>query len=283
MTRRLAGARYRAGTGWLAGVVLLLGLAAPAAAQQRAVRQARDAAAAEFVAEAYPMTDELRARAQAGRILPYCNMRYPDTASQIGDERIDVPPAEDLAIAQAVDMQVVRQNLLAAGAEDWLADAIASGYRTTREGYDRKTDAEREAMRQAGEDPTSALLKMANLSGKLFGLPTFVDDENCQTYAFSVYRTPFRLITEPPGANVYVIPRFSFRVCEKRLADPYSRDSRRGCTAWVKVPQGGTAALSGLYQYSVEWADGVFEREQTNFDYAGEDGQDVLIASKPAP
>ena len=279
----LNGATWRAGLGGLAAAAALLGLAVPAAAQQRAIRQARDEAAAEFVAEAYPMTDELRARAQAGRILPYCNMRYPDTASPIGDERIDLPPAEQTAIAQAVDMQVVRQNLVAAGAEGWLADAIARGYRTSREAYDGKSEAQQQAARQAGEDPDSATIKMANLSGRLFGLPTFVDDETCQTYAFSVYRTPFRLVTEPPGASVYVIPRFSFRVCEKRLADPYSRDSRRGCAAWVKVPQGGTAALSGLYQYSVEWPDGAFEREQTNFDYVGEDGQDVLIASKPSP
>lgn len=279
----LNGATWRAGLGGLAAASALLGLAVPAAAQQRAIRQARDEAAAEFVAETYPMTDERRARAQAGRILPYCNMSYPDTATPIGDERIDVPPAEQTAIAQAVDMQVVRQNLVAAGAESWLADAIARGYRTSRESYDGKSDAQQQAARQAGEDPDSATIKMANLSGRLFGLPTFVDDETCQTYAFAVLRTPYRLLTEPPGADVFVIPRFSFRVCEKRLADPYSRDPQRGCAAWVKVPPGSATKISGLYQYSVEWPDGAREREQTAFEFQGTQERDLLLASKPSP
>ena len=273
-------ARYRAGVGAAAAAALLLGVATPAAAQQRAIRKARDEAAAEFVAEAYPMTDERRARAQAGRIMPYCNMRYPETATPIGDDTVDVPPAEQRAIALAVDMQAVRQNLVAAGAEGWLADAIAGGYRTTRESYDQKSEAQQEAMRQAGEDPRSALIKMANLSGKLFGLPTFVDDESCGTYAFSVLRTPYRLLTEPPGADVFVIPRFSFRVCEKRLSDPYARGA---CAAWVKVPQGSATKVSGIYHYSVEWPDGAREREQTTFAFQGTQERDLLLASKPLP
>ncbi len=256
-------------------------LAAPAAAQQSAIRKARDEAAAEFVAETYPMTDALRDRARGGRILPYCNMRYPATETLIDDEVTDVSPGEQIAIAQAVDMQVVRQNLAAAGAEPWLVDALSRGYRSSRESFDRKTDEQKEALRQQHEDPASTLIEGANFAGRLLGLPSFTADEDCTHAAFTVARTPYHLLTDPADGDVFVIPRFSFRVCEKRLADPYSRDSRNGCRAWLKVPRGSTAKLNGFYQYSVEWPDGARQREQAEFTFEGFDPKDLVIATRP--
>jgi hypothetical protein len=217
--------------------------------------------------------------ARAGQILPYCEMQYPDTLTQVDATYVDVPRAEQIAIVQAVDMQVVRQNLVAAGAEDWLAKALARGYRTSRESFDQKTDAEREALIQAGESPDQALLKAANFAGRLLGLPRFIENQSCNATAYlSVIRTPYRLLTEPSGASVFVIPRFSFRVCEKRVADPYSRQD---CPAWVKVPEGSTTKVSGIYQYSVEWPDGVQEREKVIFETDGVAAKDLLLATKP--
>jgi hypothetical protein len=259
--------------------VAALAHASPAAAQSREAQRALDEAAAEFVAETFPMTGVQRAMVQAGQILPYCEMHYPDTLTQVDGSYVDVPRSEQIAIVQAVDTQVVRQNLVAAGAPDWLADTLARGYRTSRESFDQKTDPEREALVLAGESPDQILLKAANFTGRLLGLPKFIGNESCNASAYlSVIRTPYRLITEPAGASVFVIPRFSFRVCEKRVADPYSR---RDCAAWVKVPEGSTAKVSGIYQYSVEWPDGAQEREKVIFETDGVATKDLLLASKP--
>jgi hypothetical protein len=272
-------------TAWaIPGVCLAAGVAAgaatPAAAKDE-VRKARDQAAEEFVAATYPMTDERKARAQTGKVAPYCQMTYPELATPFASGAADPQAdAEALAVRQAVDMMVVRQNLTAAGMDETIAKMLSGVYRTARESYDRKTPEERTAARQSGEDPDSLVVKAANGLPKFLHQPQLVAS-TCGMMTRSgniALQTPYRFVTDPPGANVYLISEFSFRVCQLHLQDPYSKTD---CRAWTNVPEGTVRKVNGIYNYSAEWPDGARHRDRATLEYVGFDTTDVVI--KPAP
>jgi hypothetical protein len=298
MTGRLADAMT--GAGGLAAAVLL-GFAAPTPARAQAPaphgpapeagadapaslmseRRALGAAGIDYVDEAYPIDDGLRQRARGGQILPYCRMAYPETWSQVGDELHDLPAAERAAIVVAVDAAFVRQSLIAAGMDPGIAGLLGESYRGNRESFAQQSPAQQQALVQQGEDPPHNLLKAANLVGRLLGLPTFGEPESCGLISLPVLQppTPYRFVPDPPGARVFVLRGFLFKLCEKRFADPFDR---RSCKAWEAVPQGSARQIAGVYYYSVEWPDGDSQREHSTFAFLGSDQQDVRIA-KPAP
>lgn len=254
---------------------LLIGTPLQASAQAAQSRDARDVAAAEFVAETYPATAELRARALAGQILPFCRMQYPQGDTTVGSSTVMLPWAERLNIMRSVDMAMVRQNLVAAGMDDKFAKSIAEGYRNDLESFDKKTDQERAALLQKKKDPLNNLLETANFIGLFSGLPKFRQPESCPSVYFSLSPpTPYRFVTNPSGASVFVIPRFSFRVCQLQFADPYSRST---CAGWIQVPDGSLARIAGIYEYSAEWPDGAVQRERTRFEYLGQNQRDIRI------
>lgn len=272
--------------GFIAAAGLAVGALAASPAQAQAVseRKAMEEAAAEYLAEAYPLTDALRQRALGGQVMPYCRMNYPETGTLIDDTWSDLPSGERAAIAIAVDAAFVRQSLVAAGMDGGIAGLIAQGYRSDRETFAQKSDAQRAALVQSGEDPAHNTLEAANFAGRLFGLPKFQEPENCNTggaIALPVMQppTPYRFVTEPPGAEVFILRRFTFRLCEKRFEDPYARQD---CKAWKKVPQGSVAKIAGDWQYSVEWPDGGSEREFTTFEFLGSEPRDIRV-TRPAP
>jgi len=258
-------------------------LTMPAQAQEP-LGKARDEAAAEYVAESLPLTDARRTAALAGHIVPYCDMTYPELAtpfdSAAGDAQAAAKaPAEAHEVRLAVDMAVVAQNLTAAGMDAGLAKLLAGGYRIAREGYDRQTPAQQAALHQSGNDPNQQLVKAANGVGKLFHLPQFNATQTCALASTIVRKTPYRFVSDPPGATVYLITQFSFRVCQHRFADPYSTAD---CLAWTAVPDGVAEPITGTYDYSAVWPDGAQARQRVDFPYVGLDPTDVHLA-KPAP
>ena len=228
-------------------------------------------------------------------MLPTCNgLDYP-----IGRYADELSREERQAIEFAVDEAFVRAALRRAGFDADDARTLAETYTADRVAFraadDAETDEALDAPVAAGDDPEHRLVRQAARLPRDPGAPALQEPEDCG-WDFPVagvlggiaigallggpsYDRPrgFRFVTEPADASVFVIPRFSFRVCEKRFANPYSRSD---CTGWRKVLAGTTARLDGTYEYSVEWPDGAQERERANFEpQAGV--QDVRIV-KPA-
>jgi hypothetical protein len=265
------------------GVAAIALATAPPVQARESLRAARDEAAAEYVAENLPLTDERRALALAGTVAPYCNMSYPELAtpfdSSAGPDAASAAAAENQAVRQAVDMAVVTQNLVAAGMDPGLAKLLAGGYRVARESYDRKTAAQQAALHQSGEDPDQELVKAANAVGKLFHLAQFKAPGGCAHSLPIVRRTPYRFVADPPDATVYLITQFSFRVCQHRFDDPYSV---KDCLAWAAVPSGVAQPINGTYDYSAVWPDGTVDRQRAEFPYVGTDPTDIRLA-KPMP
>jgi hypothetical protein len=285
--------------GALALAGLLFGGVTPAAAQEVSLDEARETAARELVLETYAGSDAFTERALEGKVFPYCGvMQYPYPLT--GDESEDLPPlAERRAIALAIDVAFVEQALLAAGYGADNARTLAASYRANRTGFDALADAERAELIAAEQDPSHRLVAQSLELPRVPGAVELQAPARCMAAnefdpaAQAASRGPtrgatrgasvsdvassYRFVTVPADASVYIIPRFSFAVCQKRFADPYSRQQ---CTAWRKVLSGSTQRLSGQYEYSVEWPDGAKERERAVFEPAGGAVQEIRF-TKP--
>ncbi|HEX4737152.1 MAG TPA: hypothetical protein VH331_06285 [Allosphingosinicella sp.] len=67
---------------------------------------------------------------------------------------------------------------------------------------------------------------------------------------------PFRIRFSPPGGHLWLIDGFAFRVCERRVRDPWDH---RAC-GWTEYQADDTATVSGRYIYEARWPDGTVRR-----------------------
>ena len=221
-------------------------------------------AAEEFVAEAMPMTDARRLGAQGGSILP-CDLEYPDTTTTIENTSHEASPEIEINTRYAVDSAFIRQNLIAAGVPDDAALQILKDYRANRAKFDELPDPERKTLEDNQGSPEWRLIQSLNNLG-ISGLPHFNDPEKCERALPMKIVTPYRFTLSPSGGRMFIIPQFSFRVCQRRNIDPYSRTD---CDNWVEVGTGQKAKVAGRYAYAAEWPDGRFARNVMNFPVDG--------------
>lgn len=87
------------------------------------------------------------------------------------------------------------------------------------------------------------------------------DDEGLSIYRGAVEcdasnASPTTIVTAPSGGRVWLISAFAFRVCTRRLPDPWDKLECR----WNEVETGSEQWLGGRYVYDVEWPDGTSRR-----------------------
>lgn len=67
---------------------------------------------------------------------------------------------------------------------------------------------------------------------------------------------PVILRTSPGNGQVWIVSAFAFRVCTRRLSDPWDKFACR----WNEVETGTESGLGGRYVYEVVWPDGTSRR-----------------------
>ncbi|WP_411339190.1 hypothetical protein V6U71_14885 [Sphingopyxis sp. J-6] len=67
---------------------------------------------------------------------------------------------------------------------------------------------------------------------------------------------PVIVRTSPPGGEVLLVNAFAFKVCTRRLPDPWDRFKCK----WTEIETGAQKQLSGRYVYQVKWPDGTVRK-----------------------
>lgn len=80
--------------------------------------------------------------------------------------------------------------------------------------------------------------------------------------------------TTPPGGEVLLVNAFAFKVCTRKLPDPWDRFKCK----WNEIETGVERSLSGRYVYQVKWPDGTV-RKGTREIIPGEDGDPAVAVT----
>ena len=223
-------------------------------------------AAEEHIAETLPVDANRRSDVEGGFIWPGCTLPYPDQRVAVDGANQDPTGADPGAVRIAVDSVYLRQNLELLGIEPLRAQTLAADYAAARRQHDALTRSERRAAYTAGQSPDHLLLTRLNSGAAGTAvLPPIAEPINCDNYMLSRMqnRTRYLLTPQPETAQVFVLPRFSFRLCELRQRDPYDRSQ---CQDWVDV-SGQSASLMGRYAVMANWNDGRRSRSTRRFEY----------------
>jgi len=85
----------------------------------------------------------------------------------------------------------------------------------------------------------------------------------------------FEIRLVPANGELWLINAFAFRVCERKVADPWNR---RACS-WTQFVAGDTTFASGRYMYEARWPNGTVKRGARVLqpDYNSDDPGSVLF------
>ena len=85
----------------------------------------------------------------------------------------------------------------------------------------------------------------------------------------------FEIRLDPEDGELWLIKAFDFRLCERRVADPWAH----GACSWRRYVEGGDVYLNGHYMFEARWADGTVRRGPRVFevDIYDEEGDGRLI------
>lgn len=96
-------------------------------------------------------------------------------------------------------------------------------------------------------------------------LPMVVADGGCGDAA----PAPVIIRTVPPGGTVMLISAFAFKVCTRKLPDPWDRFACR----WNEVETGTPTGIRGRNVYQIRWPDGTERRGTREFELNYDDDQ----------
>lgn len=88
-------------------------------------------------------------------------------------------------------------------------------------------------------------------TGENAGLPEVILADGCGGDS-----PPVILRTAPGNGQVWIISAFAFRVCTRRMSDPWDKFACR----WNEIETGAENSLAGRYVYEVVWPDGTSRR-----------------------
>lgn len=250
-------------TVWTVAVLIAVaGLTLPASvpAQQR---DAAAVAADDYVAEAMPVDEARLSGIRAGQVLPPCSPAYPNLETTIGG-KLNAPSADRATrIYHAIDGAILKQNLVALGIDDARATDYADRYVRERGEYDAMAAAWQAQYRAQGNTPADRVIKRINAAHEP-GVPVLQAGAHCAQFSHLTRITPYRFVLDPAAAQLFILPRFAFRLCAIEAADPYDRAR---CDGWLEVLEGQDAKMLGSYAYSAEWSDGRVRREFIDLPY----------------
>ena len=90
-----------------------------------------------------------------------------------------------------------------------------------------------------------------------------------------------RVVTQPVGGQVMIIPAFYYELCRVQNINP---NDTAGCNHWREVPDQTVESVLGDYRYAVRWPDGSVRRGQLDFDKASYDkGRQMLTLTLRKP
>lgn len=113
---------------------------------------------------------------------------------------------------------------------------------------------------EPGAEPDEALAAAIEANRRRLApkLPAVVAEGGCG----DAPPAPVIVRTEPPGANVMLISAFAFKVCTRKLANPWDRFACR----WTEVETGKPTEIRGRSVYQIRWPDGTERRGTREFD-----------------
>jgi hypothetical protein len=184
--------------------------------------------------------------------------RYGNAALEIARMRRDLRtigyPAEVYAAPLAAyERHLVEQARRRTPDEILIALGIGSD-----EIYDALPEAEEET--EVGDPPEAALARSieANRARVARHLPQVVAEGGCG----DAPPAPVIVRTEPPGGEVLLISAFAFKVCTRKLTDPWDRFACR----WKEIETDKPTEIRGRNAYQVRWPDGDVRRGVREFD-----------------
>jgi hypothetical protein len=68
--------------------------------------------------------------------------------------------------------------------------------------------------------------------------------------------TEFSVVLSPPDGRLWLINAFAFKVCERKVADPWNHEA----CGWSEFTSGDTTTASGRYMYEARWPNGTVRR-----------------------
>jgi hypothetical protein len=184
--------------------------------------------------------------------------RYGNTALEIARMRRDLVTIGYPADVYAAPLATYERHLVEQAKRrtpDQVLMALGIG---PDEIYDALPEAEDEA--EVGEPPEAALARTieANRARMARHLPGVIADGGCG----DAPPAPVILRTEPPGGEVLLISAFAFKVCTRKLPNPWDRFTCR----WKEVETGKPAEIRGRTVYQIRWPDGAARRGIREFE-----------------
>ena len=82
----------------------------------------------------------------------------------------------------------------------------------------------------------------------------------------------FSVALSPPNGRLWLINAFAFKVCERKMADPWNHQA----CGWSEFASGETTTASGRYMYEARWPDGTVKRGAKVLEET-EDGGAIVI------
>jgi len=74
--------------------------------------------------------------------------------------------------------------------------------------------------------------------------------------------TSFEILLAPEDGELWLINAFEFRICERRVADPWAHEA----CGWRKYAEDGETYLNGHYMFEARWPDGTVRRGPRAFE-----------------
>lgn len=195
-------------------------------------------------------------------------MRYGDVALNISRmrtelERLGYPAAVYTEPLLAYERHLVEQATARSEGDVLMAVGLGSDEDVP---YDFDTPPDESAlpafddMPETGEPPEQVLGIAIEANRKRLApkLPMVVADGGCG----DAPPAPVIVRTEPPGATVMLISAFAFKVCTRKLPDPWDRFACR----WTEIETGQPTQIQGRNVFQVRWPDGTERRGTREFE-----------------
>lgn len=188
--------------------------------------------------------------------------RYGDTALEIARIHRDLmtlgyPPAVYAEPLATYERSLVEQATARSEEEVLMRLGIAP-----EESYDPAAELPPPMIEESepGAEPDAVLAATIEANRKRLApkLPVVIAEGGCG----DAPPAPVIVRTEPPGGNVMLISAFAFKVCTRKLADPWDRFACR----WTEVETDKPTEIRGRSVYQIRWPDGTERRGTRKFD-----------------
>ncbi|MEO1700922.1 MAG: hypothetical protein AAFR71_02635 [Pseudomonadota bacterium] len=177
---------------------------------------------------------------------------------------------ESMYVSLAMDLQLMERVLRAANVDEkvWLDDVIAysklgRSWAIYRSGQDLSIETT-QAQQYKGEG-----YEIVKRLSEKTGIPIGGGCGDGEIFT--------RVASNPPGARIFLISEFDFRICKKQGYDPLA--NLKDCR-WNEETGNSITPVAGNYQIQARWADGHTSISRRSFlqEHTGEGTQSIVVS-----